>query len=64
MTFKGMALKRSIQEAQKEAKKWSQSHIISSVFQVFSKILEFLSLHTTYIKARQAIFQRVLPLVE
>ena len=61
--LRGIALKVVVQEAQKEAKKWMISQRPLKVLALSSKILVFLSHHTTHIKARQANYHNTFPLM-
>ena len=63
-TLRGIPLKTLEQKAQREARKWIESQRFSEFLALSSKILAFLSLHTTQIKAMHTACHKTILLLE
>ena len=63
-TIRGMPLKTMAQKAQREARKWMESHRFSEFLVLSSNILAFLSRHTTQIKVMHAVCHKTNPLLD
>ena len=64
ITLRGIPLKTWEQKAQREARKWIMSQRFSEFLVLSSKILAFLSRHTTHNIAMHAACHNTIPLLE